>query len=200
MLLGGANVGSIDRVQTQVTSEEGGRPDLVAFGDKGAIQVLIEAKFWAGLTPNQPNRYLEQLPSGRPAALLFIAPAKRLRMLWPKLNQRAKVEFELAAESVSNNVNSVIAGDEKHRLLLTSWATLLEQMRTKARSAGDIAAEADIQQLRGLADRMDADAFLPWRPVDLGPEFARRVMGLITLIDDVVNSGNADNFLGLVDI
>ncbi len=195
MQLGGVSVGSIDRVQTQVTNEEGGRPDLVAFNDKGAKQVLIEAKFWAGLTPNQPNRYLEQLPCGRPAALLFIAPAKRMRMLWPKLNQRAKEDFELTAESVSNNLNSVTVNDEKHRLLLTSWASLLEQMRKRVKSVGDIAVEADIQQLRGLTDRMDADAFLPWRPEDLGPEFARRVMGLITLIDDVVSSGIADNFL-----
>lgn len=193
--LGGVNVGSIDRVQTQVTNEEGGRPDLVAFNDKGAKQVLIEAKFWAGLTPNQPNQYLKQLPCGRPAALLFIAPAKRMRMLWPKLNQRAKEDFELTAESVSNNLNSVTVNDERHRLLLTSWASLLEQMRTRVRSAGDIATEADIQQLRGLTDRMDADAFLPWRPEDLGPEIARRLMGLITLIDDAVSSGIADNFL-----
>ena len=60
--LGGAEVGSIDRVQTQVTGEEGARPDLVGFDDKGTKRVLIEAKFWAGLTPNQPNQYLKQLP------------------------------------------------------------------------------------------------------------------------------------------
>ena len=195
VLLGGANVGSLDRVQTQVTAEEGGRPDLVAFDDKGDKRVLIEAKFWAGLTPNQPNQYLCQLPEGRPAALLFIAPAKRITMLWPKLHQRAKEKFELTAESVSKNLNSVAVNNESHRLLLTSWAALLDHMGTRVKSAGDTSAEADIQQLRGLTDRMDADAFLPWRPEDLGPEFARRVMGLITLIDDVVSSGIADNFL-----
>ena len=83
--LGGAIVGPIDRVQTQVTGEEGARPDLVGFDDKGTKRVLIEAKFWAGLTPNQPNQYLKQLPRGRPAALLFVAPARRIPMLWPKL-------------------------------------------------------------------------------------------------------------------
>ena len=77
VLLGGANVGSLDRVQTQVTAEEGGRPDLVAFDDKGDKRVLIEAKLWAGLTPNQPNQYPVSC-QGRPAALLFIAPAKRI--------------------------------------------------------------------------------------------------------------------------
>ncbi len=44
---------------------------------------------------------------------------------------------------------------------------------------------------------MDADAFLPWLQEDLesGPEFAKRVLGLIPLVDDTINSGVADKFL-----
>ena len=194
--IGGANVGPIDRVQTQVTDEEGGRPDLVAFDDRGAKQVLIEAKFWAGLTPNQPNQYLDQLPRGRPAALLFVAPAKRIPMLWPKLLRRAEEKFQLSAKSRPKTLCSAIVDDGEHRLLLTSWAALLERMETRARSAEDAAARDDIRQLMGLTERMDADAFLPWPSEEQwGTEFAKRVLSLIPLVDDAVSSGKADRFL-----
>ena len=193
--LGMANIGSIDRVQTQVTDEKGGRPDLVAFDDKGVKRVLIEAKFWAGLTPNQPNRYLEQLPGDEPGALLFIAPAARLAMLWPKLCQRAKGRFVVNITSGSGDLRAAVLDDGERYLLLTSWAALLDRMEERTNKAEDTASKADILQLLGLTKRMDADAFLPWRSEDLGPEFARRMLGLITLVDDATNSGIAENFL-----
>ena len=194
--LGGAIVGPIDRVQTQVTDEEGARPDLVGFDDKGTKRVLIEAKFWAGLTPNQPNQYLDQLPRGRPAALLFVAPARRIPMLWPKLLRRAEEEFKLTAKSERKKLCSAIVNDGEHRLLLTSWAELLEHVKTRAHSTGDTAAEADIWQLIGLTERMDMDAFLPWPSEEQwGAEFAKRVLSLIPLVDDAISSGKADGFL-----
>ena len=196
VLRGGANVGSIDRVQTQVTDEEGARPDLVAFDDRGDKRVLIEAKFWAGLTPNQPNQYLSQLPRGRSAALLFVAPARRIPMLWPKLLRRAEEKYTLTDRSGPRKLCSAIIGNEEHRLLLTSWAALLEHVKTRANSTGDTAAEADIWQLIGLTERMDVDAFLPWPTEEQwGAEFAKRVLSLIPLVDDAVNSGKADGFL-----
>ncbi len=193
--LGEAKIGPIDRVQTQVIDEEGARLDLVGFDKRKAKQVLIEAKFWAGLTPNQPNQYLTQLPQGRPAALLFVAPARRISMLWPKLLLRAEEKFNLSDKSGLRQLCSAKIGEEEHYLLLTSWAELLERMETRAKSKGDSAAEADIQQLRGLTNRMDTDTFVPWRSEDLGPEFPRRVLGLLTLVDDACDSGVADKFL-----
>lgn len=44
----------------------------------------------------------------------------------------------------------------------------------------------DIQQLRGLAEQMDEDAFLPLRPEELGPEFPRRLKSLYRLVNDVI--------------
>ena len=62
---GGIEVGPIDRVETWEIGKEGEIPDLVCFDDKGEKQVLIEAKFWADLTKNQPNQYLKQLLEDR---------------------------------------------------------------------------------------------------------------------------------------
>ena len=50
-----------EEIQTEVTGEGGDRVDLACFDDQRAARVLIEAKFWAGLTPNQPKAYLERL-------------------------------------------------------------------------------------------------------------------------------------------
>ena len=47
---GDAEVGEIAQVQTQANDEEGSRPDLAGRNADGTERVLIEAKFWAGLT------------------------------------------------------------------------------------------------------------------------------------------------------
>ena len=192
---GGTAVGAIAGVRTQAIGAQGERPDLACLDNDGVERVLIEAKFWAGLTENQPNEYLKRLPIDKPAALLFVAPAARLETLWMELCRRADKPFTEIGTTTPGDLRAAAVSDGGRRLILTSWAALLDLMATHANSAADRATESDISQLRGLTDRMDADAFLPWRSEDLGPEFARRVMGLITLIDDVVNSGNADNFL-----
>ena len=70
-------------------------------------------------------------------------------------------------------------------------------METKAAKAGDAAAKADIQQLRGLTDQMDSEVFMPWRSEDLGPEFARRMLSLIALIDDATQRGCEAGFLNI---
>ena len=44
----------------------------------------------------------------------------------------------------------------------------------------------DIQQLQGLCDQMDAEAFLPLRPDELSPEFPKRILDLNRLIYDAV--------------
>ena len=55
---GGGDVPPLARVATEVTGQQGERLDLVGFDESNAERVLIEVKFWAGLTHNQPNTYL----------------------------------------------------------------------------------------------------------------------------------------------
>ena len=57
---GGAEVGSIARVWSQDFAGQA-RPDLAAVDQYDVKRVFIEAKFWAGLTKNQPVEYLEEL-------------------------------------------------------------------------------------------------------------------------------------------
>lgn len=184
---GGTAIDSIVRARTQARGEKRERPDLACLDDDGIERVLIEAKFWAGLTENQPNEYLRRLPIDRSSALLFIAPAARLETLWPELCQRADKDFTVIETATQGDLRAAAVSGAELRLILTSWASLLDLMETQANSAADRIAEADIRQLRGLTARMDTEAFLPWRSEDLGPEFARRMQGLPRLVDDATN-------------
>lgn len=59
------------------------------------MQVLVENKFGAALTGNQPVEYLRSL-RGAPGAtlLLFIAPKSRKEGLWQELLARVEAEAE----------------------------------------------------------------------------------------------------------
>ena len=198
---GCTQINSISRVETWGKDEKGAIPDLVCFDEDGTKHVLIEAKFWARLTKYQPNQYLNQLQQDRqdrPAALLFVAPKSRLYSLWPELCERVKKKepkFELAIDSDSGDLRTASIGGGKHRLLLTSWAALLERMETQACEARDTVALGDIKQLRGLTNRADPDLSLPWSPGELGSEFARRMEGLRRLVDDSISCGRSAGFL-----
>ena len=62
---GGADVGAIARVTSQ--TDHGGKiPDLEAFDEHGQGRLLIEGKFGAELTDNQPVGYLKLLEERPP--------------------------------------------------------------------------------------------------------------------------------------
>ena len=182
---GGAQVGPIARVRTQVTGKKGARPDLAGFDESGLERVLIEAKFAAGLTENQPVAYLkrlQRLPDGRPAALLFVSPKKRVESLWAELRRRAATSG-IALESFrkAGGVWSAAIGDDGPRLLLVSWAALLDRLEARV---ADSQAEADIRQLRGLADRKDRDVFRPVRPEELRDQTSPLIVFLLQEVVD----------------
>lgn len=122
------------------------------------MRVLVQAMCWTELTPNQPNAYFKQLPLDRPAALLFVAPAKRLARLWPELCRRADDQFTIIGATTPGDLRAATVSGGERRLMLTSWAALLEFMERVVGGAGDGEAEADIRQLHGMIDRMDGDA------------------------------------------
>lgn len=197
--IGGAEVGKIAEVETQVTIEDEARPDLAAYNEDGSRCVLIEAKFWAGLTKNQPITYLRHLlQEPKTSALLFVAPHARYESLWAELKQRiAKSEFGISYK-VERNHEALVsdhAGGECW-MILASWTSLLDSMATRVSDAGDLQTRADIAQLRGLAVQEDTTAFMPLRAEELGPDIPRRLMGLTTLVDHaterLVASGIAD--------
>lgn len=184
---GGAEVGEVVRVRTQDSGEDGARPDLAGLDRGDEVRVLIEAKFWAGLTANQPVRYLKQLRSApQPSALLFVAPARRRNSLWAELLYRlSKTESAVAAGSDAERLLSARIDDGPY-MMLTSWRTLLNSMAGKVSAAADRHTETDIRQLQGLANQQDEEAFLPLRREELGPQFPRRVGDFTGIVKEAV--------------
>src|SRR6516162_3813955 len=81
----GIELPPLARFQSQAGDEQGNIPDLIGLDAAGAEWLLIENKFWAGLTENQPAGYLERLPKEGGAVLLFVVPRKRLPIVWTEL-------------------------------------------------------------------------------------------------------------------
>ena len=187
---GGAEVAEIIDVRTQV-SEGRTRPDLVGFDEQRCERVLVEAKFWAGLTDNQPNAYLDRLPNdGHGAALLVVAPEARLETLWPEL---CRLTGRQPTVATGNPRSAGMAGDK--RLILTSWRGLLDSLSTHAAIGGDHSIVADIEQLSALCQRQDEDAFLPLRRDEFPPTVPRRLMQLNSLIDDATELSKHEKFV-----
>lgn len=183
---GGAGIGQVAEVRTQDVGEDGARPDLVGADRDGKERVLIEAKFWAGLTENQPGGYLARLaPARQPSALLFVAPAQRMAALWAELCRLSETASGNASQSPVEELRSAATSTGPY-LMLTSWRSLLGRMAAKASAAADSHAEIDIRQLRGLTEQQDAEAFLPLRREELGPQLPRRVIDLSGLVDDAI--------------
>lgn len=176
----GVNMPEIVRVQTQVGGDDGTRPDLSGIDKDGKERLLAEAKFWASLTDNQPNAYLNRLPVDGPSVLLFIAPRVRIPALWAELQRRAGKDLgpNVRDESAPN---AAVNGTEK-RLLLVSWDSLLHGMGERSKAENEPPGiYANIQQLLGLAQRMDSGQFLPLHSEELSPGIARRIENFYNL-------------------
>ena len=202
---GGADVGSIASVEAESTGDDTGRVDLALRNDADEERVLIEAKFWAGLTGNQPAAYLERLPNdGKPSVLLFVAPEMRLGTLWPLIRSEAgKGGFTLGADARTGEPGALrtaaVRGSKrqasKRRLMLTSWRALLDAMASRANIAHDAAAEEDIRQLNALCERQDTEEFLPLQEGEFGPNFPRRLRDMRRLVDDATDLARKDGIV-----
>lgn len=183
----GTDIGPIGRIETQSTGEGGERPDLAGYDEQGQERLLIEAKFWAGLTRNQPLTYLQRLPDDVPTALLVVAPSLRLETLWTELCHRVYegVGISIGNEQTESEIRWADTGANR-KLVLTSWMNMLGRMAALVNSAGEIQRANDIQQLQGLAEQEDTNAFLPLRPEQISPEFPRLLRHLYRLTDGAV--------------
>ena len=185
---GGFDIEPIVRVETQVTYEDGSRPDMAGYDEHGVKRLLVEAKFWATLLRGQASGYLEQFDEPGPAVLLFIAPDVRIETLWAEIVRQVAQGAEgrtLESVAASPSLRSAMVSGADRRLMLVSWIRLLDDMTA---SASEASVKADLHQLRGLAQEQDAEAFLPVHAEDLSPDLGRRMLGYNKLVDDLVDA------------
>ena len=157
----------ITTVKSQVIQADGTIPDLVGFDETGSRRVIVEVKFWAELTPYQPNAYLNLLPDDGPAVVMFLVPEDRIQSLWPRLKERLNREFGALTETDSER-RCLRVGDTQRHLMILSWGGLLDSMAARTRDSEESGVENEIRQLRSLAKYADAGAF---KPIHHGEEF-----------------------------
>ena len=131
--------------KTQAYSATHAIPDLVGLDSEGKERLIVEAKFWAGLTQNQPVTYLGRLGNASPGMVLFIAPGLRFEYLWEKL---ATISSGQAGTSLGPaRTPSELRGapvNEVQLLALTSWRALLQVIDDQATHTDNFALRADL--------------------------------------------------------
>ena len=154
-----------------ITQAVGGgpeRPDIIGQTDGIGAQIIIEAKFLAGLTENQPVAYFRRLSPHPNATLAFLVPESRVASLWRELEARFNMEeVDLSPVQRMSDGCWQASFDDGRRFLVVSWRHVLAALAAHADEIADNETASDIAQLSGLAERMDCEAFMPFRPEEL---------------------------------
>lgn len=170
-------IGLPERKAIQFLNQSAGdkqeRPDISVISD-GHEVALIEAKFYAGLTKNQPVTYLERLMNNKGSGILFICPTLRKQSLFSELLQRVDGSqlTELSHENYSFIVDSV-------KLTVVDWFSIIKVLETACATESSVL--ADIYQLRGLCEKLDSERDLPFAPHELERSRVREIMKLYSL-------------------
>lgn len=160
------NLLSIDKVpshfETELATKQNGRPDITGLSRLGEKQVIIEGKFWANLTDNQPENYLKELSAD--GKILFLAPEQRLISL--------NVEIE-------NRLNGT-----NHKVIICAWLDFLNQIERENNKNHNHKLASDLSQIKGLCQKMDTEGMPPLSQADLSPMHGRISYQLAQLLDD----------------
>ena len=162
----------------QASGENKERPDMAGIDENGKEQLLCEAKFYAGLTDNQPNAYLDRLVREKGFGLLFICPAVRKQILWGQLR-------ELVAKRDIEDIGNFCISVDGVSMAIVSWNEVLSALRRTA-SACAVEMLADLDQIEGFCQKMDSDSFIPFSALEMGTETAKREERYYRVIDELI--------------
>ncbi len=183
------------RYDTQQVGLEQSIPDMKCRDEEGRLRVIVENKFWAGLTDNQPVTYIRELLPSVAGVVLFVVPEARIRLVWDELFTRCgAAEIQVSDVRQSANMMVGVLGGE-HYIAITSWGSLLRTLATATSSAGESDSHSDIAQLQGLCEAMDEKAFLPLRGDELtNLEMARRIINYSILPLDIASEAESRGY------
>jgi len=162
------NILDVDEVPTYYRTEQSttsnGRPDVTGLDKNGHKSIIIEGKFWANLTPNQPVNYLKELADD--GKILFLAPDKRIGSL------------ELDIEKRLNGKND--------KVVICSWKKFLDLIDKENNKNHNHHLASDLIQIKELCLKMDTEGMPPLSLSDLDPMNGR----VATQFSDVVDECN----------
>lgn len=160
------NIGELPSIRfiTELATGENGRPDVTGVDENNNKIIIIEGKFWASLTSNQPLNYLNEIYEG--GKILFLSPERRKSLLMIEIEKRVVDENQRALISVH------------------SWAELIESIEYENSKKPNLSLTSDLSQLKSLCDQMDVEGMPPLSASDLDPMNGRIVYQLSDLLDD----------------
>jgi hypothetical protein len=178
--------------QTQARWEDGGIPDMI--GLHNDVQVLlIESKFWAPLTRNQPVTYINRLSSSVGGLLIVICPAERTSRLWAEITDRCSSAGMVlgAMTRLSPGFQTSTVGHQR-QLALVTWDVLLSSLESALKTAGEVKGIADVDQLRGLCERIDQEELKGVSLVASGDHWKKELNRMVdAIVDGLVRRGHA---------
>ena len=191
----GLSLGESITINTQRAEEDDSQPDMKGINGSGKTVLLVEAKFWAGLTDSQPCKYLKHLAKEAPAMLVFVAPSKRLPTLWAEVLRRCKDDGrKVPATQDVNPEFLTVKLNESTWLGVVSWRVLLSYILRAVEAEGHTEAAADIKQLMGLCEKQDDEAFLPLAPEEVRCQLGRRIVQFNSIVNRVTEKLVAEGF------
>ena len=162
--------------RTQAAGVNQAIPDLVGEDPQRRQRLIIEAKFWAGLTDAQPCAYLRRIEAQGDGTLAFVVPeSRRADTVWQELVRRCAADGIPLAEAPTVAGARYTAVGFGGGLALVSWRALLANLLSELESAGEVLVASDLRQLQSLCAREEADAFLPLTSDELTGDAPRRV-------------------------
>ena len=169
--------------QTQNVGKELERPDISGKDDTGKEVLLIEAKFWASLTNNQPNGYLKRLKEN--TVLIFLVPSLRKRTVFEEVKGRV-FEYNQDLEIDLENLKILIKSTNQH-ILIRSWNDVLSSIKSKIEKTNNINLLSDLNQIIGLCEIVDKNSFHPLVDEDLSPKIPKNINSYYEIVDKVVD-------------
>jgi hypothetical protein len=177
--------------------EDSSIPDLVGDDRQGRHRVIIESKFWAGLTDNQPAGYLARQANqfaddeATQRILVFLAPARRLDLLAAEVRELVPIPTSQpgihGAPMRASQGTVVVSSSPLQGVIVLSWSVLLAALEVRFKSTQDEDSGRDLEQLRGLCDRADNQAILPIGPQEVGADRGRRHYEYCDIVDRIVD-------------
>ena len=168
--------------QTQNVGKNLERPDITGKDENGKEVLLIEAKFWASLTHNQPNGYLKRKDN---KVLIFLVPTLRTRTVFEEVKNRILEEYQDLEIDVEN-LKILIKSTNQH-VFIKSWNEVLNSIKSKIEQTNNINLISDLNQIIGLCDSIDQNSFQPITDEDLSPKIPKNINSYYEIVDKVVD-------------
>jgi len=176
---------------TQNIGDKLERPDVSGRNASDIEVLIIEAKFWAALTDNQPLVYLSRLGSN--SMLMFVCPTLRVRPVFDEIHRRIQSSSLICKVKTENHS---ISFDENKHLIVKTWDEVLNTIRTQLIQENESVLLSDVNQIIGLCEAIDSNSFQPFQAEEFAPSVAKRINSYNDIIDKVVDElkhgGQAD--------